>query len=176
MYNVYAPTDSALGETVGDAIAWIKGKLQEWYTLPARIRAARQRAAKVADIALKQGRTAEAQKLRHAAAELQSLDARHTQVTDQLRNLIAALGSVGVHLGVIPVAVLALAATVAGAMALVMANVKKQEQLIDAVAKGLLSPEQAAALGKGPLVAVSVPWLVPALGGLAFFLWWRSRK
>jgi hypothetical protein len=177
MYHVYAPTDSALGDVVGDAVAWIKSKLQDWYTLPARIRAARERAAKIAAIAAQQGKTTEAQKLRDAGAQLQSLDARHSQVTDRLRSLIAALGSVGVHLGVIPVAVLALAATVAGAMALVMASVKKQEDLIDAVAKGVLTPEQAAALGKGPLVSLNVPWLVPAvvLAGVGLW-WWRRRQ
>jgi hypothetical protein len=173
MIATYTPSDGALAGVVGDAVAWIQSQLRTWYALPARIRAARERAVRLAGIAAQRGKAAEAQRARDAAASLQSLDARHAQVSDRLRSLIAALGSVGVHLGAVPVAVLALAAAVAGAMAYVMAQVKRQEDLIAAVERGVLTPEEAAKLGRAPLVGISIPWVPLVLAG--GFAWWWLR-
>jgi hypothetical protein len=180
MIVTYTPSDGALAGVVADAISWIQSQLRTWYALPARIRAARERAARLADIATQRGKAKEAQRARDAAASLQSLDARHSQVSDRLRSLIGALGSVGVHLGavpVVPVAVLG-AAGVAAAMAYVMGQVKRQEDLISAVERGVLTPEEAEKLGLGrgrPWVSISIPWVPLLVAGGVAWLWLRRK-
>lgn len=166
---------------------WLKAKLQDFFTLPARITALQQRGSKLADIAAQRNRSDLADQVRQATSNLSTTQTMQQAVQGKLSSLFGELGKLGVklpgmsgypagssELGVIPLVVLALGGAVAVAIYAVFRHYNTQEQVITSVEQGLLSPEEAKSLLGGlsfnlggalsPLV-----WLA-GLGLAAYFL------
>jgi len=176
LMRAYPLAEGSLGQSVADAVGWIRRNLQAFYALPMRIGKAALRAKQLEAIATARNRTQEAQQLRDVQASLAQATAQHTIVGDRVKWLLDQLGRLGVQLGVpvIPIAVAAAAAVTAAAIAAVMASVRKQENLIAGIEKGLLTPTEAAALAQasGPAIGISLGPILPVLAigaGLWFF-------
>jgi hypothetical protein len=159
----------ALGQ-IPDPIEWIRGKIEEFYRLPAQIGAQKARARKLLEIARAKGDVEAQAKLETALAELSRTQQEWYATQAKLAALMETLGSVGIGLGSpVPAVALALAATAAAAMAATFFAYKRQKDLIDAVERGILTPEQAARLkttigislgGVGILIPIALAFLL----------------
>ncbi len=160
----------------GEMMAWFERQLKEFYVLPRRIGAARQRAQRLRAALARKGDVANVARVDHIVAQLSRIQVDHGKVQAKVAALWDKLGALGLELpglGVvpaIPVAVVITAGAVAVAVAAILADMAKQERLLDQVAKGSLTAEEAKALGAGrPLFGLDVGKMVP-LGLVAVLL------
>jgi hypothetical protein len=171
---------------------WLKAKLQDFYTLPARIAALKAKADRLATIADQRAQPAYAAQVRQAAGNLTQTQSMHQALQSKLSGLFAELGKVGVklpgmagypsgasELGIVPLAVLALAAGVAIAIYGVFRHYNTQEKIVNDVAKGLLSADEAKALMGGLSFNVGgalKPLVWVGLAAAGFFFWPQLRR
>lgn len=77
---------------------WLKAKLQDFFTLPARIAALRARGEKLATIAEQRARPELASQVRQATAALGTTQSMHAAVQQKISGLFAELGKLGVRM------------------------------------------------------------------------------
>lgn len=159
-----------------DPVGWIRGKVQEFYLLPAKIGADKARARRMLDILRARGDLQGAAQVEAALQELTQVQVRWNATAAKLAQLTEALGAAGVQLGVVPVAVLVLAGTVAALMAGVFFSYLKQRDLLNAIEAGTLTPEEAARLRPSAFgVDLGLGTLALVAGG-AFLLLRKRRR
>lgn len=135
---------------IPNPVDWIRGKVQEFYLLPAKLGADKARARRMLDILRARGDLQGAGQVEGALQDLSQTQIRWNETAGKLAQLTEALGAAGVQLGVVPIAVLVLAGTVAALMAGVFFSYAKQRDLLDAIESGTLTPEEAARLRPSP--------------------------
>jgi hypothetical protein len=169
---------------INRVIAFFREKLADFYTLPSRIMASRRRAKQLLDIAEKKGNAEAARQLAQIDSNLAVMLNRHGELQGKLAGVFAQLGQFGIKISgggssglgvvpVVPVAVVAAASAVAIAVAAILADYAKQEKLLKQIEAGILTPEEAKALGAArPLLGIdlgklAVPLVLAAVGILA---------
>lgn len=167
-----------------EMIDWFRDKMQDFFTLPARIAATRREAVALQKIMEDKGDSATAAQLQQVQHDLSRVSANHQSMQSRVSDLFAKLGALGIklpglsgypsgyrdlyasgQLGIlpaIPVAVLVAGGAVAVGIAAIFADYQKQRNIVEAVKQGKLTAEQAKALGVGrPLLGID-------LGKMAF--------
>lgn len=152
--------------SIDKIIDFFRTKLSEFYTLPSRIAASRRRAAKLREIAERKGAVASVTKISEVESNLSRLLVSHASIQSKLAAVFAKLGEYGIKIGgggtlgavpVIPLAVIAAASAVAIAVAAMLADYAKQEKILNQIEAGILTPEEAKALGAGrPLLGIDL--------------------
>ena len=173
-------------------IDWLKVKMADFFTLPARISALRIKAEAIREIIQDRDPNGAAQ-LSGVVVNLGQIQNDQTAMQSRVSGLLGRLGAIGVEvpglsgyggvwgaydpgLGVVPLIPLALIVT-GGAVALgivgVFANYRKQVGIVNAIERGALTAEEAQTIGAGrPLFGlggmgkIAVPLML--IAGLAF--------
>lgn len=179
LMQAHPRADSQLGLDTADAVSWVKGQLQTFYSVPLRIGNATRRAQQLQAIALAKGRPGEAQQLRDLQATLAQSSAQQTVIADRVKGILAQLGALGVQLGsTLPLALAATILATTAAMAAHLTAVNRQEGQLNALQAGLVTPQEAAALSAQAAAPGAGGLLVPALliGGAVYFLAFRRGR
>jgi hypothetical protein len=178
----------------GEMVDWFKAKLQEFYTLPARIAATRSRARAVRNLAEQKGATVAVAQLDDITRNLGRIESSHLGMQSRVADLFGKLGALGVKmpglsgysfygepvtLGVlpaIPVAVIVAGSAIALGIAAIMADYAKQNALLAKVEQGVLTPEEAKSLGAGrPLFGIDLGKVMIPLMLIGGALWFGPR-
>lgn len=177
----------------GKMVDWFKTQMQSFFTLPARIAATRQKAERVRGVLQRKGDQAGVTQVDHALAGLSRVSVNHAGMQGRVSDLFSKLGALGIPMpglsgtqvyqgmGIpaIPVALLVTGAAVALGIAAIFSDYRKQAELVESVAAGRLSAEEAKALGGGrALFGLNLDKLALPVGGLLalFFLMRAGRR
>lgn len=139
--------------------AWnyLRGKLEEFYTLPGRIGALKARGATLLGVAQQKGAATAAAEVAKVLDGLPDVEARHRDTSGKVSEAMSASRESG--LGVIPWLAVSAIMTAAAGIKWLLDRVKHDEHTLDMIEQGLLTPAEAAALdGDG---------LLPKWGGNA---------
>lgn len=137
------------------AWGYLKGKLEEFYTLPARIGAVKRRAATLLGVARQKGAATAAAEVAEILDGLPDVEAKHRATSAKVSEAMSASRESG--LGVVPWLAISAIMTAAAGIKWLLDRVKHDEHTLDMIEQGLLTPSEAAALdGNG---------LLPKLGG-----------
>jgi hypothetical protein len=157
------------------AYDYLRGKLTEFYTLPARIGALKRRAGALLGVAQQKGAATAAGEVARIVEGLPEVERRHGVTSGQVAEAMSASKEAG--LGAIPFLAISLIMTAAAGIKWLLDRVKNDERKLDMIEKGLLTPEEAAALnGAGllPKIKLAGGLALPlAIGAGALFLFSR---
>lgn len=130
------------------AVDAIRSKLREFEAAESKIRVLQHRAAVLAGQATTQGRTADAANLRAQILRLGTLAQKAGETRDKIAPVLNWLKQQGFGAVFIPVIIAAAAVSAAVGIAYVIKQSGVEEQQLDLVARGILTPDQYAALQK----------------------------
>lgn len=151
-----------------DAYAYLKGKLEEFYTLPARIGAMKRRAATLLGVAQQKGAPTAAAEVAAILEGLPEVESRHAATAGKVSEAMSASREAG--LGVIPWLAISAIMTAAAGIKWLLDRVKNDEHKLDMIERGILTPGEAAALNgngllpkiPGGLATLAVPLAIGA--------------
>lgn len=126
--------------------AWdyLRGKVREFYTLPARIGAIKQRAATLLAVARQKGASTAGAEVQAILDGTSEVEAKHRQTAAKVSEAMS--GATEAGLGVIPWLAISAIMTAAAGIKWLLDRVKRDEHTLDMIEQGLLSPAEAAAL------------------------------
>jgi hypothetical protein len=147
-----------------EAIAWFRDKLQQFYLLPSKIAALRQRAQAVHQTLVVRD-PAIASQAASVATKMNLMQTDQASLQSQVTGLLNQLGSHGIklpglegyndvrpQLGAIPLVVVGILAGTGAVIALgissLFTNYAKQKSLLDQIEKGNLTPQEAAEIAR----------------------------
>lgn len=155
-----------------EAAAWLQAKGRELLRLDARIVDLQHRAALLAQKARERGHPELAERAKDAIRVLGELNQQWTPVADKLRWIADQWPALGLAGLVVPAAIAGAVVVTAVAGYFLIQKVGEQERILDLIAEGVLTPEEAASLswlGSGTQL---VKWLtVAAVVGAGIRLW-----
>lgn len=177
-----------------EAIAWFRDKLQQFYLMPSKIGALRQRAQMVNQTLASRDMVAAARAASVATAA-NRMQTDHMGLQSQVTGLLNMLGSHGIklpglegyegvpeQLGAIPLVVVGILAGTGAVVALgisgLFSSYAKQKSLLDQIEKGNLTPAEAAAIARqtksggilGLGIDISPLMWVAGIGAALYFL------
>lgn len=132
--------------------AWdyLKSKLEEFYTLPARIGAIKRRATTLLGVAQRKGAATAAGEVADILESVPEVERRHQATAAKVSEAMSATQEAG--LGAVPWLLISAIMTAAGGIKWLLDKVKHDERKLDMIEQGLLTPDEAAALeGNGLL-------------------------
>ena len=157
------------------AYDYLRRKLEEFYTLPARIGAIKRRAATLLGVAQQKGAATAAAEVAAIVQGMPEVEARHRATSGTVSEAMSASKEAG--LGAIPFLAISLIMTAAAGIKWLLDRVKNDERKLDMIEQGLLTPEEAAALNNGgllPKFKMAGGIMLPlAIGAGALFLFSR---
>lgn len=133
------------------AAEWLEAKISDFYKLPMEIGRQQKRAVFLDATAKRKGMLAEADQARRSGVTLNSIKAKYDEVALKLSDFLRQLSSFG--LGAVPIAVAivlgGLALSIAAGITFLFRDLEQQKKLLDAIERGVLTPEEAAAMRGG---------------------------
>lgn len=173
--------------SLDQAISYLQQKVGEFRALPGRIVRTRQLADTVARVAAERGMVEEAAKASAANTALLAQLSGVNSLLRKLDDLETKLQALGIRIAAsvylpdglgalpaIPVALAAIAVTLAAGIGYALRAYSAQEQLVNALATGVLTPEEYRRATSGGVLGPlgrALPWI--AAGTVAFLLWSR---
>lgn len=168
MYLGDATLTDRIGDNVEAAVAYLRSKWTDFLRLESGILDLQHRAARAAYAAAQAGDHESAELARASIRKLGELGKLHVKAVDTMRSVAGAVGLSGYRLGAIPFAQVAVVTSLALTVAWFFRAYAAEERKLDMIEKGILTPEQAAALDVGP----SPAGVLGGVAGLGKVLLW----